>query len=298
MRTVIRMAGLLVSCGILTGHAATASQLEATLDNGLRVLVRERSEETLITVEMFYAAGAAAEPDSLAGLAHLAEHLLVKGDATSATGSLRRRFALLALASNASTSPTIMSFWSECLPAFLPRILDFEAERMGRIQPDSSVFNREKSVVLEELAYRAGPRATSTNVAAIRASFPAHPYSRAVSGTPESIERITMGDFTEFIACTIHPAAAALVIEGPLDPPTVLDLVRERFADLEGALLGSLPERLRVFPTDGDIPKDELNTTIDEHFVPIQRVEPPAAFSTRSNVWYHIRNRPDASSRR
>lgn len=34
------------------------------------------------------------------------------------------------------------------------------------------------------------------------------------------------------------------------------------------------PERLRVFPQDSDIPKDELNTTIDEHFVPMAKVWP------------------------
>jgi dienelactone hydrolase len=37
------------------------------------------------------------------------------------------------------------------------------------------------------------------------------------------------------------------------------------------------PEKLRVFPTDADLPKDELNTTIDRHFVPMARIEPPTA---------------------
>jgi hypothetical protein len=36
------------------------------------------------------------------------------------------------------------------------------------------------------------------------------------------------------------------------------------------------PERLRVFPKDSDIPADQLNTKIDEHFVPMAKVEPPA----------------------
>lgn len=36
-------------------------------------------------------------------------------------------------------------------------------------------------------------------------------------------------------------------------------------------------ERLRVFPQDSDIPKDQLNTTIDRHFVPMAQVEPPLA---------------------
>lgn len=35
------------------------------------------------------------------------------------------------------------------------------------------------------------------------------------------------------------------------------------------------PERLRVFPEDSDIPTDELNTTVDQYFVPIADEEPP-----------------------
>ncbi len=35
------------------------------------------------------------------------------------------------------------------------------------------------------------------------------------------------------------------------------------------------PEELRVFPDDSDIPKDELNTTIDRHLVPMAKIAPP-----------------------
>jgi len=35
------------------------------------------------------------------------------------------------------------------------------------------------------------------------------------------------------------------------------------------------PEKLRVFPEDSDLPQDELNTTIDRHFVPMAKVDPP-----------------------
>jgi dienelactone hydrolase len=35
------------------------------------------------------------------------------------------------------------------------------------------------------------------------------------------------------------------------------------------------PERLRVFPHDRNIPRDQLNTTIDEHFVPLAKAELP-----------------------
>ena len=35
------------------------------------------------------------------------------------------------------------------------------------------------------------------------------------------------------------------------------------------------PELLRVFPTDKEIPEDEISSTIDEHFVPIAKLEGP-----------------------
>lgn len=35
------------------------------------------------------------------------------------------------------------------------------------------------------------------------------------------------------------------------------------------------PEKLRVFPTDSDLPTDSLNGQIDRHFVPVARLQPP-----------------------
>lgn len=43
------------------------------------------------------------------------------------------------------------------------------------------------------------------------------------------------------------------------------------------------PEKLRVFPTDTDLPKDQLNTTIDEHFVPLASVTAPEV--GRFDIW-------------
>ena len=46
------------------------------------------------------------------------------------------------------------------------------------------------------------------------------------------------------------------------------------------------PEKLRVFPKDADLPKDQLNTTIDQHFVPMAKVEPPGReYEAWKNGW-------------
>src|SRR5688500_8321891 len=62
------------------------------------------------------------------------------------------------------------------------------------------------------------------------------------------------------------------------DPRPVTD--SERDIVTEGGNPGPYPippEKLRVFPNDGDLPQDQLNTKIDESFIPLAKIAPPAA---------------------
>lgn len=60
------------------------------------------------------------------------------------------------------------------------------------------------------------------------------------------------------------------------DPSPVLDSEVDLVTGPRGKEIHPIdPEQLRVFPTDADIPQDELNTTIDQHFVPMAELEPP-----------------------
>jgi hypothetical protein len=52
-----------------------------------------------------------------------------------------------------------------------------------------------------------------------------------------------------------------------------VDLVQETRG--QPAVHPIAPARLRVFPSDADVPADQLNTTIDEHFVPVAEVAVP-----------------------
>ncbi len=62
------------------------------------------------------------------------------------------------------------------------------------------------------------------------------------------------------------------------DPSPVLDSEVDVVAEDGDPGPPPIPyERLRVFPTDADLPADELNTRIDEHFVPLATVDAPAA---------------------
>ncbi len=62
------------------------------------------------------------------------------------------------------------------------------------------------------------------------------------------------------------------------DPRTVADSEQDLVTDKPPNRHYPIePERLRVFRTNSDIPKDELNTSIDRHFVAAAQVSPPRA---------------------
>jgi len=77
------------------------------------------------------------------------------------------------------------------------------------------------------------------------------------------------------------------------DPRVVEDSEVDLVTGARGDRTYPIPiNKLQVFPEDSDIPKDELNTTIDEHFVPVEKVAPPkkGAFdSWKSNLLAELR---------
>ncbi len=207
------------------------TQLQTTLPNGMRVVVQSVPWERLARVEVFYSAGSATDPDSLAGLAHLAEHLLTDSGHQHPDGELKRLQTLYSSYSNAYTEATSMCFVSQCLTNFLPEILDLEADRMHGAITDSLSFEREKSVVLEEIAFRSRLSPTMDFLESIfQAAYLGHPLGRDVGGTPESVQRAGSRDFLAFQAERISPGKAVLVVSGPVDLESTLKLVREKFA--------------------------------------------------------------------
>ena len=62
------------------------------------------------------------------------------------------------------------------------------------------------------------------------------------------------------------------------DPRPVLDSEVDLVTTADGVKYFPIPpEALRVFPTDADLPQDQLNSRIDEYFVPLAKVSVPAS---------------------
>ena len=215
-------------------------QLSKTLDNGMQVVVKSMPNAALVRVGVFYSAGSAVEPDSLRGLAHLSEHLLTESSLNHPDGGLIRNQTLYSTYFNARTGSAFMQFDTECLPVFLPEILELEADRFRGVTTDSISFEREKGVVIEELAMRKRLPPTQEFLESVfHACFSGHPFSRDVGGSPETVAAISVDDFLHFQENHIRPERSAIVVKGPLDPEKTL-------ADIE-RIFGFGPPNVTVF---------------------------------------------------
>src|SRR5262252_8475185 len=63
---------------------------EATLDNGLRVLVLEDHRSPVVSVQLWYRVGSRNERPGATGLAHFLEHMMFKGTTTYGKGEFAR----------------------------------------------------------------------------------------------------------------------------------------------------------------------------------------------------------------
>ena len=215
-------------------------QLSKTLDNGMQVVVQSMSGAALVRVGVFYAAGAAVEPDSLAGLAHFSEHLLTESSLNHPDGELIRRQTLYSTYRNAYTGSAYMQFDTECLPVFLPEILELEADRLRGVTTDSVSFEREKGVVLEELAMRKRlPPSREFRESVFHTCYLGHPFGRDVGGSAATVQKIRMIDFLKFQEQYIRPEKSAIVVKGPLNPDQTM-------AEIE-RIFGSGPRRAPEF---------------------------------------------------
>src|SRR6266508_6562389 len=126
-------------------HAAQAPPVsEATLDNGLRILVLEDHRSPIATVQTWYRVGSRNEIPGATGLAHFLEHMMFKGTPMHGKGQFARIVEENGGQDNAFTSQDVTSYYVNIAADRLDLVLDLEADRMHNLQLDSKIIASER----------------------------------------------------------------------------------------------------------------------------------------------------------
>jgi zinc protease len=226
------------------------------LPNGLRVLVRPGPPPGVVAVSVHCAAGFRADPPDRPGLAHLVEHLALRGRGLPAAARPRGTVESLGGTAGATTHPDYTDFFATAPAAALPELLAAEATRMaglGTIEPHLAA---ERRTVLAERASRVDGRPYGgfpwLGMAALLHDRPATTHDGY--GRAGELARVTADDCHAFAARHHGPQRSVLTVAGDVDPDETLDRV--------GALFGGLPAtgtaRAADRPPEPPLPADRM----------------------------------------
>ena len=170
-----------------------------TLPNGLPLHHVELEGTRAATVLVAFEAGARTERPEENGMAHFLEHLVFKGgevydDYRKVNETAEQMGAML----NAYTSHDIVAFHLTCRAEVVPRAIDLLTDFVGRPRIDADELDRERGVVVQEIARSQDQPSVVAEHLIDRAAFGDHPLGRPVLGPAEHIQTFTRDAIVAF----------------------------------------------------------------------------------------------------
>ena len=220
---------------------ASAPTHSFTLDNGMKVIVREDHRAPVVTVMVWFKAGSIDEAPFETGLAHVLEHMMFKGTEHLGPGDFSRLVARYGGSDNAFTSYDYTAYYQQYEASRLPLALELEAERLGSLQIDDEEFHRELQVVLEERRMRTDDNPNALAWEKFQAiARPGTGYAHPVIGWRSLLAQLQPEQARSWYQRFYVPGNATLVIAGDVTREQVEPLVERFFADLPA---GETPPR-------------------------------------------------------
>jgi predicted Zn-dependent peptidase len=165
-----------------------ASVESSTLPSGLPVHRIDLEGTRAATVLVAFDAGARTERSEENGMAHFLEHLVFKGgqkydDYRKVNETAERMGAVL----NAYTSHDLVAFHITCRAEVIGEAIDLLSDFVGRPRIDAGELDRERGVVIQEIARANDQPAVVAEHLIDRAAFGDHPLGRPVLGPAEHL---------------------------------------------------------------------------------------------------------------
>ncbi len=206
---------ILVICA--DAHAVEDKLNQFTLDNGLRVIVKQDPERKVATIQLWVLVGSADEEKSEAGISHLIEHMAFKGTEKRGVGQIAAEVESLGGETNAYTS------WDETVfHVTVPfdkasQGLEILSDAVLHPSIDPEELRKEKQVVIEEILEGEERPERKAAKLLFGTAYAVSPYRLPVIGNQENVEGFTRDDILAFRKKWYVPENMLLIIAGDVD---------------------------------------------------------------------------------
>jgi zinc protease len=199
------------------------------LPNGVVLLVAERPTIPIVVVRAYVRAGSVYDPADAGGLASLTADLLTRGTAKRTGPELDQAIEFVGGSLEGAASRDGATIGLAVLRKDLALGLDLLAEVLREPAfPEAELKRRSEEIAAGIQRSEQDPQ-TVANRATAQLLYPGHPYSRPVSGTVESVRRLTREQVVAFHRENYRPNGVVISVVGDVTRDEIRRALVARF---------------------------------------------------------------------
>ncbi|KHK65113.1 MULTISPECIES: M16 family metallopeptidase [Pseudomonas] len=213
----------------LIAQADSPPTHEFTLDNGLKVVVREDHRAPLVSSQLWFRVGSADEAPSRSGLSHALEHMVYKGSHKSCAGEAMEILGSLGAQYNAFTGKDFTVHHQTLEPRHLGVAFELMSDLMSTAHLRAEDWLPEIAVIQEE---RREGQDQPGELALERFLSLAHlssGYRTPTIGWAHDLQRLDIADLRDWYQTRYAPGNAVLVVVGDVTLEQVKRLAQKYF---------------------------------------------------------------------
>ena len=207
---------------------------ESILANGMTLVTARTGNVPIATMTMVFRGGAATDPRGKAGLATLAADLATRGTATRSAQQIATELESLGASIGSGAGPDGISV-SVSAPAT-------NLEAAGRVLADivqnarfpADEFERQRTRAVDSLGVAMRDPGALASMVVQPVVYGGAPYGSLAGGTVTSLKGLTRDDLVRAYRTWWHPANAALVVSGGIDPQATEAMTQRLFGSWRG----------------------------------------------------------------
>src|SRR5271154_2410246 len=220
--------------------ATSARQIErATLANGVRIVTEAMPYFRSVSLGIWIGTGSRIERGAENGLSHFIEHMLFKGTTHRSAEDIARSVDSIGGGLDAFTGKELVSYNTKVLDEHLPVAFDVLSDMVLNPLFRDEDIEKEKGVILEELKMEVDNPEYLLHEIFTSNFWKDHPLGKPILGTKETVRNFNREMIHECYSRYYSPVNILITAAGNLNHHQLVDLARERFADLQ--VNGGLP---------------------------------------------------------
>ena len=203
-----------------------------TLDNGLRIVTAPMPGTRSVSVSFYVGAGSRYERPEEAGISHLIEHLVFKGTEKRPTAQeISEIIDGVGGVMNAGTDRELTVYYAKVARPHFERAADVLADMLRHPLMLTEELEKEREVVIEELASITDSPAQLVDVLLDSTMWPDQPLGRDVAGTEASVSALTREGTLDYLHRQYVPNNVVVAVAGAIDHDEVVRFMEGQLGD-------------------------------------------------------------------